>query len=305
MPVTNARCRPATIRPSATGARGATRSDCCYDALRRPTHLFVREPGSARGRSAEYTIYGEAQPQATQGSLVGRVHRRYDQAGLSQADSHDLGGHLTSGARRVLVLPQTVDWTPLDGQPLSVLDATRRAPSTPRPSPLARPSTPSVARLTQELPDGTVLELDLRRRWAAHRHRGPVRRAGSRGPRWCRRRLRRPPAPHRGRLRLRRHEPLRVRRRFRSAWSRSRPRGRHAVAGSELHLRPGRQRRADRRPGAVRRSSSPAPWSSPDPHLRATTPSIAWCWPEAANTRASSASPTPCRPDDPSGAPPQ
>ena len=130
---------------------------CGYDALRRPTHLFVREPGAGAFRLAEYTVYGEEHPQAVDRFLVGRLHRRYDQAGLSQADRHDLDGHLVEGSRRVLAGTADPDWSALSGQPLAALDAIA-AGLLDGETFVARTTFDAVGRpLTQQMPDGTVL----------------------------------------------------------------------------------------------------------------------------------------------------
>ena len=103
---------------AATGHRVTVR----YDLLGRPTQTLRRDPGGATDTLIEYTVYGEQHPQAASRYLVGQVHRRYDEVGLSTAEHYDLVGNLASGERRLLRTPGTADWGALPGQPLSALD---------------------------------------------------------------------------------------------------------------------------------------------------------------------------------------
>jgi hypothetical protein len=57
-----------------------------YDALRRPTHLFVRQPDAA-DRLVERTVYGEAHPDAAARNLRGQVHGHRPSV-LAREDRH-------------------------------------------------------------------------------------------------------------------------------------------------------------------------------------------------------------------------
>ena len=98
-----------------------------YDQLRRPTEAWVTGPGETAARLTDLTVYGEQHPQAVELNLLGLVHRRYDQAGLSIADSADFKGNLLTTSRRLVALASAADgsapdWSALHGQPLSALD---------------------------------------------------------------------------------------------------------------------------------------------------------------------------------------
>ncbi|GAB2519249.1 hypothetical protein GCM10027167_22770 [Nocardia heshunensis] len=96
---------------------------CRYDLLGRPTQLLVRDPGAAADRLAELTVYGETHPNAAELGLVGRVHRRYHEAGLSRMERYDPRGNVIAGSRRLLRLGAGADWTALAAAALADLDA--------------------------------------------------------------------------------------------------------------------------------------------------------------------------------------
>lgn len=75
-----------------------------YDALRRPTGLFVTENGAER--LAERTVYGEGQGDAA--NHRGRVYRVFDGAGIVTSDAYDFKGNLLAGRREMLADYKTV-----------------------------------------------------------------------------------------------------------------------------------------------------------------------------------------------------
>lgn len=84
-----------------------------YDALRRPTHLFVR---NSHGDDflAERTVYGEHHPEAGDRNLRGRIHRQYDGAGVVINEAFDFKGNLLRSRRRLAAeYRDTPDWSPL------------------------------------------------------------------------------------------------------------------------------------------------------------------------------------------------
>ncbi len=78
-----------------------------YDALRRPTGLYVR--ADAVERLAERTVYGEAQGDATNHRT--RAYQVFDGAGVVTSSAYDFKGNLISGHRRFVAgYRQAVDW---------------------------------------------------------------------------------------------------------------------------------------------------------------------------------------------------
>ena len=75
-----------------------------YDALRRPTGLFVTENGAER--LAERTVYGEGQGDAA--NHRGRVYQVFDGAGVATSDAYDFKGNLLAGRREMLADYQAV-----------------------------------------------------------------------------------------------------------------------------------------------------------------------------------------------------
>lgn len=94
-----------------------------YDALRRPTELWVND-GEANERLVELRIYGEfldtaspADPSPESLNLRGRLHRVYDTAGLLVHEEHDLDGNLVATTRQVFsAIDAAVDWAGLQQQ---------------------------------------------------------------------------------------------------------------------------------------------------------------------------------------------
>jgi hypothetical protein len=84
-----------------------------YDALRRPTHLFVQFQ-SGEEILAERTVYGEDHPQAESLNLRGRVYQHNDGAGVVTNERFDFKGNPLQGNRRLArEYRQTVDWSPI------------------------------------------------------------------------------------------------------------------------------------------------------------------------------------------------
>ena len=82
-----------------------------YDALRRPTTLFVRN-GGGQEKLAERTEYGESHPWPAVHNLRGKVYRQFDAAGLGTIGSYDFKGNPLLRSRQMLVnYKGEVDWT--------------------------------------------------------------------------------------------------------------------------------------------------------------------------------------------------
>jgi RHS repeat-associated protein len=91
-----------------------------YDALQRPSHLFVSEASDPEVL-VERSVYGEAHPNAEVLNLRARLYQHYDGAGSVTNEQFDFKGNLLSGSRRLAIeYKQQVDWAPLatltDGQ---------------------------------------------------------------------------------------------------------------------------------------------------------------------------------------------
>ena len=83
-----------------------------YDALQRPTGLFVTEP--AGERLAEQTIYGEDKPSPEATNHRGKVWQVRDDAGIVTSDEYDFKGSLLSGKRDLRTEYKTpVNWAQL------------------------------------------------------------------------------------------------------------------------------------------------------------------------------------------------
>ncbi len=140
------------------GAAG-DRIRCRYDWLRRRTHLFVTDAGTEVERLADLTVYGEVHPQAVAKFLIGKAARRYDEAGLSRVDAHDLAGNLVAGARIMLATTGPADWSALDGLAWPALNAAA-APSLSGEELLAGSTFDATGHpIVQMMPDGTTLRL--------------------------------------------------------------------------------------------------------------------------------------------------
>ncbi|MBE9128306.1 MULTISPECIES: SpvB/TcaC N-terminal domain-containing protein [unclassified Coleofasciculus] len=84
-----------------------------YDALQRPTHLFVQQENNAE-ILAERIVYGEAHPNAEALNLRGKAYQHYDGAGVVTSEEYDFKGNLLSSDRKLAKsYKQTVDWLPL------------------------------------------------------------------------------------------------------------------------------------------------------------------------------------------------
>jgi RHS repeat-associated protein len=82
-----------------------------YDALQRPSHLFVSESGNPEVLLAR-SVYGEGHPNAEALNLRGKVFQHYDGAGALTNERYDFKGNLLNGTRQVAVeYKQQVDWT--------------------------------------------------------------------------------------------------------------------------------------------------------------------------------------------------
>lgn len=81
-----------------------------YDMLQRPEKFFVKK-GAAAETLAEWTVYGDAQPNAEANNLRGKVYRLYDGAGCSTHERYDFKGNLTRVGRQVTAdYTLTPDW---------------------------------------------------------------------------------------------------------------------------------------------------------------------------------------------------
>jgi RHS repeat-associated protein len=84
-----------------------------YDALQRPSHLFVRETNNPEVL-VERSVYGEAHPNAEGLNLRGKRFQHYDGAGVVTNERYDFKGNLLNGTRRLAIeYKQQVDWAPL------------------------------------------------------------------------------------------------------------------------------------------------------------------------------------------------
>jgi RHS repeat-associated protein len=85
-----------------------------YDALERPTHVFVRGPGGAEEVLSERTIYGEQHPDAAQHNLRAKLTVGYDSGGAIRNVTFDFKGNLLASERRLSRDPRGApDWTAL------------------------------------------------------------------------------------------------------------------------------------------------------------------------------------------------
>jgi hypothetical protein len=81
-----------------------------YDVLQRPEKFFVKR-GVAPETLAEWTLYGDGQPNAEQKNLRGKVYRLFDGAGRSTHERYDFKGGLIRASRQVPVdYTVTPDW---------------------------------------------------------------------------------------------------------------------------------------------------------------------------------------------------
>ena len=85
-----------------------------YDALLRPTDVFVTPPSSSE-ILVQRTVYGETVgASAADDNLRTRVFRVYDAAGAATREVYDFKGNLTRSSRQLsLAYQSTQDWTAL------------------------------------------------------------------------------------------------------------------------------------------------------------------------------------------------
>jgi len=91
-----------------------------YDALQRPTHLFM-QPGTSTEVLAERTVYGEGHPDSDPNSphpnalnLRGKLYQHYDGAGVATNEQYDFKGNLLGSSRQLAYeYRKQVDWLPL------------------------------------------------------------------------------------------------------------------------------------------------------------------------------------------------
>jgi RHS repeat-associated protein len=84
-----------------------------YDALQRPSHLFVSESSNPEVL-VERSVHGEAHPNAEGLNLRGKVFQHYDGAGVVTNERYDFKGNLINGSRQLAVeYKEQVDWAPL------------------------------------------------------------------------------------------------------------------------------------------------------------------------------------------------
>lgn len=80
-----------------------------YDAVRRPTQLYVNQDSVER--VAEQVIYGENLPNDTELNLRGQAYQQLDGAGIVTNESYDFKGNLLSARRQFLQnYKDDVDW---------------------------------------------------------------------------------------------------------------------------------------------------------------------------------------------------
>lgn len=81
-----------------------------YDALQRPTHLYVQPAGESE-ILIERLVYGEIHPQAQQRNLKGKPFQHYDGAGVVSNWEFDFKGNLLRGSRQLArEYKQPVNW---------------------------------------------------------------------------------------------------------------------------------------------------------------------------------------------------
>lgn len=83
-----------------------------YDALRRPTSLFVQPANSLAELLAEQIVYGESQPGPETNNLRGKIFQQFDSAGHVTHQAYDFKGNLLSATRSLLSnYRDQVDWS--------------------------------------------------------------------------------------------------------------------------------------------------------------------------------------------------
>ncbi len=84
-----------------------------YDALRRPTLLFVR-PKDGLEALVGRSVYGEGHPEAVARNLRTRAFQTYDGAGVATSARFDFDGNLVEATRQLAsTYRETLDWGPI------------------------------------------------------------------------------------------------------------------------------------------------------------------------------------------------
>ena len=82
-----------------------------YDALRRPTEVFLQE-GNEPELLVGRTVHGEGQPDPETNNLRGKVYQSFDCAGVVTSEEYDFKGNLLRSSRQLAVeYKKTVDWS--------------------------------------------------------------------------------------------------------------------------------------------------------------------------------------------------
>lgn len=98
-----------------------------YDALQRPTHLYVQPTGEPE-KLVERLVYGESHPDALKRNLKGKPFQHYDGAGVVSNWEFDFKGNLLRGSRQLAKeYKQVVNWRALEAlvEPAALLQAAR------------------------------------------------------------------------------------------------------------------------------------------------------------------------------------
>ena len=108
-----------------------------YDALQRPTQLFVK-PGSDPEFLAERTVYGEAQGDATNHRT--RIYQHFDSAGVATNGAFDFKGNLLNSTRQLVQDYKTIlDWAGNPALETEVFSSSSRYDALNRPIQLVAP----------------------------------------------------------------------------------------------------------------------------------------------------------------------
>lgn len=84
-----------------------------YDALRRPTHIYVRIDRAPEILVARH-VHGEAHPDAITRNLRTRVYQTYDGAGVATNERFDFQGNLSRASRKLAIeYRSAIDWSAL------------------------------------------------------------------------------------------------------------------------------------------------------------------------------------------------
>jgi len=108
-----------------------------YDALQRPTQLFVK-PGGDPEILAEKTVYGEGQGDAK--NHRGRIYQHFDSAGVATNGAFDFKGNLLSSTRQLVQDYKTIpNWAGNPGLEMEVFSSSSRYDALNRPIQLIAP----------------------------------------------------------------------------------------------------------------------------------------------------------------------